>query len=99
MRTPGANGKARFIGVPLSKLNEIFGPNAIVYISIEHHGAQFGVNRDTLPRVKSVLLGENSVPAAPVVAAVPAPVVSTEVTIPARPSEKVEVAEVDLSEF
>ncbi len=100
-RTIGALGKAKFIGVPLAKLNEIFGAGATIYVSIEHHGAQFGVNRDNLPRTATVLLGDNSAPAAPVVASIPAPIVSTEITLPAegKRAPQAEVLSPNLDDF
>ncbi len=61
-RTIGAVGKARYVVVSIDKLVETFGPNARIHVSIEHHGAMLGINRDNAPRVKSVTLDDGAVP-------------------------------------
>ena len=96
-RTIGAVGKARYVGVSMDKLRETFGDKAIIYVSIEHHGAMLGVDRDSAPRTKTVMLGAEvasvSVPVAPV---------TTEITISAKPpapKEKAEAQIIDVSEY
>ena len=70
MRTKGAIGKAKYVGVPIGKLRETFGDNAVIYVSIEHHGMMLGVDRDSAPRVKAIVLADAGV--APVASVTPA---------------------------
>ncbi len=70
MRTKGAIGKAKYVGVSIDKLRETFGDNATIYVSIEHHGMMLGVDRNNAPRVKAIVLADSSV--APVASVTPA---------------------------
>lgn len=68
-RTIGAVGMAKYVGVPVSKLREAFGDNAIIYVSIKHHGPMLGVDRNAAPRVETIMLADAGV--APVAAVNP----------------------------
>jgi hypothetical protein len=100
MRTKGAIGKAKYVGVCIDKLRETFGDNAVIYVSIEHHGMMLGVNRDSAPRVKSLVLADAGV--APVASVTPAQSVGVVpvLDIPEEedPAAKCDAKEIDLSD-
>jgi hypothetical protein len=100
MRTKGAIGKAKYVGVSIDKLRETFGDKAIIYVSIEHHGMMLGVDRDSAPRVKSLVLADAGV--APVASVTPAQSVGVVpvVDIPKEeePAEKCDAKVVDLGD-
>ena len=86
-RTQGATGKARYVGITLAQLRRQFTDEATIYVSIEHHGAAFGVNRDSAPRVKTITLADGPAPVASV-APVAVPGVVPVVDIPEENEEK-----------
>ncbi len=55
-RTKGAKNKIKYFRIPFHKLKEQFADNAMVYLSVDHHGAVFGVDKHTAPRKKTVML-------------------------------------------
>lgn len=98
MRTKGAVGKARYVGIPLSKLREQFTDNAVIYVSIEHHGPVFGVDRNVAPRTKTITLGEGPAPVASV-APVAVPGYVPVVDIPEEKEEVAPAVPLDLKDF
>ena len=73
MRTQGSLGKAVFLRVSLDELQKRYAPGAMIDISIESHGTNFGVDRNACPRVKTVIFGtENQSAPAPAAVSVPA---------------------------
>lgn len=108
-RTVGALGKAKYIGVSLAKLNEMFGANQTIYVSAEHYAGILGVNLATAPRQKTVVLGaENPGVSLGNVGVMENPVISpvtNTIVIPAKPEEKTKVEEkaeaqvIDMSEY
>lgn len=99
-RTIGAVGKAKYVGVPIGKLRETFGDNAIIYVSIEHHGMMLGVDRNAAPRVKTIVLADAGV--APVASVAPVQSIGVvpilDLPKEEEPSERCDAKEVDLSD-
>lgn len=57
-RTKGAKNKVKYFRIPFHKMKEQFADNAVVYLSVEHHGAAFGVDKNTAPRKRTVMLAD-----------------------------------------
>lgn len=57
-RTKGSKNKVKYFRVPFHKLKEQFADNAMVYLSIEHHGATFGIDKNLAPRKRTVALSD-----------------------------------------